>query len=333
LLGGWALQNQCLIISNPTDLHTQVVARKLQDLGCEPILFYPHQLSTDIQVSVVNYPKLRVELIWNSGKRIDLLDANIVSVWFRRPNAIDFSSFDLNVTSKEFAIDEWQHLMSGLYDLLATKFWVSAPDALNRCARKVSQIVVAEQLGFRVPQTIFTSHMPDLVDKFQNWREQAIVKPIGRGWVLEGDQVKFIMTNELQWGHLKNPVSLNISPSTSQEYISKEYELRITVVGRKIYAAKIDSQKSEISRLDWRRYDMSNTPYTPYQLPEDIKLLCTKLLDYYGLNFGAIDMIKTPTGEYVFLEINGNGQFLWVEEATKIDISGEMARMLCNGKL
>ena len=33
-----------------------------------------------------------------------------------------------------------------------------------------------------------------------------------------------------------------------------------------------------------------------------------------GLAFGCIDLIVTPQGEYVFLEVNEMGQFLWVEQ-------------------
>ena len=32
-----------------------------------------------------------------------------------------------------------------------------------------------------------------------------------------------------------------------------------------------------------------------------------------GLKFGCFDFIVTPDGEYVFLEVNEAGQFLWIE--------------------
>ncbi len=33
-----------------------------------------------------------------------------------------------------------------------------------------------------------------------------------------------------------------------------------------------------------------------------------------GLAFGCIDLIVTPEGEHIFLEVNEMGQFLWVEQ-------------------
>ena len=34
----------------------------------------------------------------------------------------------------------------------------------------------------------------------------------------------------------------------------------------------------------------------------------------YGLNYSAMDIIVTPDEDYVFLENNPNGQFLYIQE-------------------
>ena len=47
-----------------------------------------------------------------------------------------------------------------------------------------------------------------------------------------------------------------------------------------------------------------------------------------GLNFGCFDFIVTPSGEYVFLECNPNGQWLWVELETGLPISQAIAEFL-----
>jgi hypothetical protein len=38
-------------------------------------------------------------------------------------------------------------------------------------------------------------------------------------------------------------------------------------------------------------------------------------MDAMALRFGAIDLIVTPAGDYVFLEVNEMGQFLWIEQS------------------
>lgn len=73
---------------------------------------------------------------------------------------------------------------------------------------------------------------------------------------------------------------------------------------------------------------MAHTPYTPYVLPAGIAAKCLRLTQLLGLEFGAIDLIRRPDGEYVFLEINGNGQFQWAEDLSGVKISDALVRLL-----
>jgi hypothetical protein len=47
-----------------------------------------------------------------------------------------------------------------------------------------------------------------------------------------------------------------------------------------------------------------------------------------GLRYGAADLILSTAGEYVFLEINAGGQFLFVEIHGEIPISEAIADAL-----
>jgi hypothetical protein len=54
----------------------------------------------------------------------------------------------------------------------------------------------------------------------------------------------------------------------------------------------------------------------------------TKFMETFGLIYGAFDLIVTPEGRYVFLEINPSGQFMWLEYATGLEITAELADLL-----
>ena len=45
-----------------------------------------------------------------------------------------------------------------------------------------------------------------------------------------------------------------------------------------------------------------------------IKAQCQRMMKELGLLFGCIDLIVTPDGEYYFLEVNEQGQFLWIDD-------------------
>ncbi len=51
-------------------------------------------------------------------------------------------------------------------------------------------------------------------------------------------------------------------------------------------------------------------------------------MDSFEINFASLDMILTPEGEFVFLEINPNGQWLWLEEELGLPLLASMADLL-----
>jgi hypothetical protein len=57
------------------------------------------------------------------------------------------------------------------------------------------------------------------------------------------------------------------------------------------------------------------------------------LMDRLGLVFGSIDMIVTPDGEHVFLEVNPNGQFDWVARRAGLPIYEALAALLLAGRV
>jgi glutathione synthase/RimK-type ligase-like ATP-grasp enzyme len=113
-----------------------------------------------------------------------------------------------------------------------------------------------------------------------------------------------------------------------QAYVPKRLEVRVTVVGSAIFPAEIHSQQTHRTRHDWRRYDHGETPYLPHALPGHVAERCLRLVAELGLCYGAIDLVLTPDGRYVFLEINPNGQYLWIEHATGMPISGAVCDLL-----
>ena len=51
-------------------------------------------------------------------------------------------------------------------------------------------------------------------------------------------------------------------------------------------------------------------------------------MDYFSLNYGAIDIILTPDGRHVFLELNPSGEFFWLERTPGLPISDAIADLL-----
>ena len=88
------------------------------------------------------------------------------------------------------------------------------------------------------------------------------------------------------------------------------------------------AQSNTTGKIDWRQGYDHNLRHEIVDIPDSIKDFCLSFLKKMKLNFGCFDFIVTPDDEYVFLECNPNGQWLWIELVTGYDISEMVARNL-----
>lgn len=108
--------------------------------------------------------------------------------------------------------------------------------------------------------------------------------------------------------------------------MEKAYEVRLTVVDDMWFAIRIDSG-SDAAELDWRT-DYDNLSYSVVAAPDQVREAVRRLMDRLRLRFGALDFIVTARGEWVFLEINPNGQWAWLQDATGLPIAAAIADAL-----
>ncbi len=101
-----------------------------------------------------------------------------------------------------------------------------------------------------------------------------------------------------------------------------------------VFAVEIHSQEDVDSQFDWRRGETARLRHELHVLPPAVEVQCVTLVRALGLAFGAIDLILTPDGEYVFLEINPNGQWAWIQQLRpEIPLRETLAEILINGDI
>lgn len=255
---------------------------------------------------------------------------NIKSVFYRRPKKSEIIISDK--AQKSFIEAERSAFLNWFWESLNC-FWVSKPSNIKKAESKISQLCIAPKLGFKIPKTIITNNPEDVRRFYHECGGDIINKTLIKGMVEHDGKTMAIYTHRIEEKHLDMLESIRLVPCVFQERVEKKLELRITVVGNQVFAAEIHSQISQKTRDDWRRYDIDNTPHKIHNLPPIIKKSCIDLARYYGLAFGAIDMIITPNEDYVFLEINPNGQWLWIERLTGFPISEAIADILIKGAI
>lgn len=322
-----------LIVTNRYDSHADYMIRKFWERGVSFVRFntddYPSKnlISVALERTGGYKPVFR---IYNKTFN----EEDIRSIWFRRPLRLQVSSQITDIESRQFAEDEATAFIEGLWSSLRYCRWVSRPSNIRLAQQKLFQLRRATELGFRVPQTLSTNDPDAFLEFYHRCNGEVIYKTLGKNQTHNAEgRLMFAYTNKLDQSFLEHLDEVRFTPCLFQEYIPKRVELRVTVVGNRVFACEIHSQKSERTRIDWRRYDLENTPHIPVELPEDIADRCLKLVRSFGLNFGAIDIIATPDDEYIFIEINPNGQWLWIEQLTGLPISDALFDILTKESL
>jgi hypothetical protein len=113
-----------------------------------------------------------------------------------------------------------------------------------------------------------------------------------------------------------------------QERIIHRHAVRAVVVGRQVVATAIHAHTAA-ARMDWRS-DYDALSYEPAELPSDVTAAVHGLMAHLGLRFGVLDFLVRPDGEHVFLEINPNGQWAWIDHAAA-PVAAAIADALASG--
>ena len=262
-----------------------------------------------------------------SGTNVDL--AEIRSVWYRNTSSFVMPS-RLSAIEKRFARAEANSAFSGLMQI-GNWFWVNHPDRVRIASSKALQLKVAQELGFSVPKTVITNDPDEVREFFEECDGRIVYKAFNSGFDLV--EAKGCFTAPLSRNHLEKVHLVQHSAGIFQESIPKQVDLRITVIGRRVFAAEIHSQDHERAKHDWRAGEVERIRHCRHELCPEIERLCLRLMEYFGLAFGAIDMILTPDGRYLFLENNPTGQFGWIEGRTGLPLTAALAEILIAGRL
>lgn len=250
---------------------------------------------------------------------------SIKSIWNTSALQIDLQE-EIKDEARKFANTEWTAGISTLWNSFKVK-WINHPDSIICSSNRIKQLEQAESLGLHTPESIVTNNPTELSNFYDQHNGNIIGKTLGSSEGLPRN--KMIFTTKITKKDLLRSNSLKYVPTLFQEYVPKLTELRVTIIENTIHAAEIHSQKSVKTKHDWRNYDeFDKTPYVKTELPKEISSKLIELIKIMKLKFGAADLIKTPDGDIIFLEMNPNGRWWWIQELTGMNIAKDIASNL-----
>jgi glutathione synthase/RimK-type ligase-like ATP-grasp enzyme len=324
-------KKQPLILSGHAhDVHAAAVCWALRQSGYRPT--WAQTLADATMAPVSLHADDRAGLRFAGG--ID--PAQTSSVWFRRPRLPE--TFD-NVSPADLAFvrDEWKRHVGNVHAVAGAAgdvFWVNRPDRALATENKYLQLQAAHRCGLRFPATLISSD-PEEIRRFFATHERIVYKPFATHSWRDGDgRIYSTYVRTLDADALQDDAALRLCPGIYQACVRKRYDLRVTVIGRRMFAVRVDAPEADDGVVDWRAASIGDHATSrPYALTHAWETALRRLMDALGLVFGCIDLVADDHDELHFLEINQSGQFLFVEhDAPDVPLLRAMAAMLAEGR-
>jgi MvdD family ATP-grasp ribosomal peptide maturase len=302
-----------LIITHSQDNESiPLVIKAIEARGEKAFRFDTDRFPTQVHLDVYYNNESEQQILSLDGEKLDL--GEVSSIWYRRIAVGAKIPSTMESQLRKASIGESSTTINGMIASIKG-FHFDKLQNIRLADNKQLQLQVARELGLDIPRTLITNN-PAAVNEFAASCEQGMITKMLSSFAIYDEQglEKVVFTNPVALSDIEHLDGLRFCPMTFQEKIPKALELRSIIVGKQIFTAAVDSQRLKMAQHDWRRQgQFLINSWESYDLPKDIEKKLLQLVAYFGLNYGAIDIIVTPDNRHVFLEINPVGEFFWLE--------------------
>jgi glutathione synthase/RimK-type ligase-like ATP-grasp enzyme len=243
---------------------------------------------------------------------VDALDA----IWWRRVNQPLQSDDRLDTAEvRDFVQNEWRAALFGVVNERFIGTWVNRPSSDVLAGNKLYQLTAASGAGLHVPRTLISQDPREVRDFCRRVGGQVVAKK------LHGVPGRPLATVVIAERDLDEDPSIQMCPAVYQEVVPGDRHVRANCFGDVVHSIMIQSEV-----FDWRR-DLS-VPFTPFSLGADLDAALVALLRVLDLRMGIMDLKITDDGQVVWLEVNPQGQFLFGQALSGVDLISAFAEFL-----
>jgi MvdC family ATP-grasp ribosomal peptide maturase len=315
-----------LLLTHSADFYTiDLVAEALARKGARPFRLNTDLFPSSVKLSARAGDDRAAQLVLETGARVAAEEVR--AVWARKLWAPRMDD-DLDERFREMCVRESAAALEGFLDALHDARWVNDLQRERAAENKQRQLRVASQSGLRVPRTLVTNDPEAARQFFDDTEGQMVAKLLRPLTVSMNAAPLFVYTSRVREEDLINAEELRHSPMVFQELIPKACELRVAWVAGEAFAGALDASGTSRGQTDWRRAAPGECQWQKAELPAEVTRGLHALMSELGLVFGAIDLICTPAGEYIFLEVNPGGEWGMLERDLGLPISDAIARAL-----
>ena len=320
------LRDVVLLLTHTGDFYTvDLVSQALARRGVRPVRFNTDLFPSTVKLCARAGDERVTYLITETGEQISAADVR--AVWARKRWSPRMSD-NLDERYRSMCINESAAALEGFLDALHDARWVNNLDNQRAAENKQRQLRLAARAGLRVPRTLVTNDPVAARQFFAETEGQTVAKLLRPLTIsMDADQ-HFVYTNRIREEDLAGAEALRHSPMVFQELIPKAFELRVACVAGQFFAGALDANGTSRGHIDWRRAAPEECRWEKAELPIEVAKGLQTLMSELGLVFGAVDLIRTPSGEHVFLEVNPGGEWGMLERDLDLPISEAIVEAL-----
>ncbi|MFF7333865.1 ATP-grasp ribosomal peptide maturase [Streptomyces sp. NPDC090306] len=307
-----------LILTCAEDVTADMVVVHLNAGGVPVVRLDPADLTEGVALSgEYAHGRFRGRLS-AAGRTVGVDDLR--SVWVRRPGA---------PAARASEPSPWltEESSQALYGMLrgSGARWMNHPDAAGRARHKPWQLRLAQRIGLPVPATLITTYPQD-ARAFARRFPDLVVKPVSGAH--PQDPPRAVPTSRVAPG--TDFAAVAFGPTLLQHRIPKRADIRLTAVGDRLLAARMQADPDAHPDLVDVRYAPATTPWHPVEVPARVAAGVRAYLRDARLAYGAFDFAEDAEGTWWFLECNQSGQFGFVEIDTGQPIARTIAEWLAD---
>lgn len=326
-----------LIVCPNDDEHGRVVGERLSEMGLRWCRLSASEVGSGLSYAIDPLaPSFGLSQwcakVGGSDAPMESSGYDIGSIYWRRPIRSGEALIESHPCAEELSCAEGMAAFrQGAATFPRSMFPLGHPDAIREADNKLKQLRLAREAGFSVPETL-VGNDPEQLATFVAQHESCVVKPLKHGVVFEKTNRSEVFTSlwsrefprDVLMTHLKGTQSIQM---LIQRAVKKVADWRITVLPGRTICCRIDTSGLPEGEPDWRKQTMT-LPHEIIDLSAEFEMKLRRYLELIGLPAGYFDFAVTAEGVPYFLEMNPNGQWLWMEQLTGYPISAEIAKAL-----
>lgn len=324
------MQKQVLLLAPASDVHAAALSWALARNHREALWQPSLKGMADLRYSISIDGKNGLQSVSSRS-----LANQLSAIWYRRPEYP--RAEESNPADRVFVERQWKVFQKNAFhlgDQFIEALWVNLPSAAAKCESKLIQLHIAHEAGLLVPDTAVTNDAATVRQLIKRCNRVIYKTFYSHAWQDPSTGRTSAMDVALLDESSELPeAEIAVCPGIFQHYIDKSFDVRVTVIGLHMFAARLWGSNKQ-AYVDWRPHIADDDIVVePFDLPAAVEKKLRMMMGRLNIVFGCIDLVADRDANLFFLEVNQQGQFLFIEgRQPKLPLLRAMTSMLSLGR-